>query len=179
MVVCCFTIYRSYQKISEVENRIYILDNEKAIEAFAADRRDNIPVEARSHIRAFHSYFFTLDPDDEVIRRNIGKALYLADGSARKQYQDLTESNFYSNIITGNISQTVSLDSIVVDFQEDPYRFKYFGKQQIIRPTAIVTRKLITEGQLRTVARSDNNPHGFLIERWNIIENNDLDFQKR
>lgn len=179
MVVCCFTIYQSYNKVREVENRIYILDNEKALEAFSADRRENIPVEARSHIGTFHSYFFTLDPDDKVITRNIGKALYLADGSARKQYQDLTESNFYSNIISGNISQTISLDSISIDFQENPYRFRYYGKQHIIRPTATVTRRLITEGQLRTVARSDNNPHGFLIERWNIIENNDLDFQTR
>ena len=32
----------------------------------------------------------------------------------------------------------------------------------------------ITEGFLRNVARSDNNPHGFLIERWRVLENKDL-----
>ncbi|TYR37636.1 conjugative transposon protein TraK [Sphingobacterium phlebotomi] len=179
VVVCCFTIHRSYLKISEAEGRIYILANEKAFEASAEDRNDNLPVEARSHIRSFHSYFFTLDPDNEVIKRNIGRALYLADGSARKQYDDLQESNFYANIISGNISQTVAADSIIVEFQEIPFRFRYHGKQKIIRPTAIVTRTLITEGQLRIVARSDNNPHGFLIERWNIIENTDLDSKRR
>jgi hypothetical protein len=40
-------------------------------------------------------------------------------------------------------------------------------------------RNLITEGFLRNVARSDNNPHGFLIEKWTTIENKDLKTEKR
>ena len=60
-----------------------------------------------------------------------------------------------------------------------PYHFKCIGAQRIIRPTSIVTRKLITEGYLRTVSRSDNNPHGFLIEKWETIENKDINIQNR
>ncbi|MDP3180258.1 MAG: conjugative transposon protein TraK, partial [Bacteroidota bacterium] len=40
-------------------------------------------------------------------------------------------------------------------------------------------RSLITEGALRNVSRSDNNPHGFLIERWNTIENRDIKTENR
>ena len=40
-------------------------------------------------------------------------------------------------------------------------------------------QNLITEGNLRNVSRSDNNPHGFLIERWNTIENKDLAVENR
>jgi hypothetical protein len=43
----------------------------------------------------------------------------------------------------------------------------------------VVTRDLVTEGWLREVNRSDNNPHGFLIERWAIIENRDLKVEQR
>lgn len=179
MVVCCYTVVESYRMVDRAQQRIYILANEKALEAFSADGRDNIPVEARSHIASFHHHFFTLDPDDKVIEENIGKALYLADGTARKQYQDLKESNYYSNVISGNISQRITVDSISLDLQDHPYRFVYHGKQEIIRPTATVTRSLITDGQARRVNRSDNNPHGFLIERWRIIENKDLDFKRR
>jgi len=55
-----------------------------------------------------------------------------------------------------------------------PYHFRCYATQSIIRTTSTVTRSLITEGDLRNVSRSDNNPHGFLIERWNTIENKDL-----
>lgn len=179
MVTCCYTVYESYRMVSKAQERIYLLANGKALEAFSAERKDNIPVEARNHIRMFHHYFFTLDPDDKVIESNIGKALYLADGTARKQYEDLKESNFYSSIISGNISQKITVDSIVLDLQDYPYRFRYYGQQQIIRPTALVTRTLVTEGSLRNVSRSDNNSHGFLIEKWRILENRDVNFQKR
>lgn len=179
MVICSFTVYESYRMVTKAQDRIYLLANGKALEAFSAERGDNIPVEARDHIRMFHHYFFSLDPDDKVIEDNIGKALYLADATARKQYEDLKEGNFYSSIISGNISQKVSVDSISIDFQQYPYHFRYYGQQQIIRPTALVNRSLLTEGYLRNVSRSDNNPHGFLIERWRIIENRDINLQKR
>ncbi|MEX2233121.1 MAG: conjugative transposon protein TraK, partial [Cyclobacteriaceae bacterium] len=57
-----FTIHKSFQLITEAEERIYILSNGKALEAWSAERKDNIPVEARDHVRMFHHHFFTLDP---------------------------------------------------------------------------------------------------------------------
>ncbi len=177
--ICCFTIYKSYQHITAVEERIYILSNGKALEAWAAERKDNIPVEARDHIRMFHHYFFTLDPDDRAIDTNITKALYLADASAKHQYDNLRENRYYSNIISANISQQLIADSIQVDINQYPFYFKFFGRQRIIRTTSIVTRSLITQGYLRHVTRTDNNPHGFLIERWTTLQNNDLHTETR
>ncbi|MEO7047497.1 MAG: conjugative transposon protein TraK, partial [Ferruginibacter sp.] len=77
-------------------------------------------------------------------------------------------------LISGNVNQTISIDSVVVDINEYPYKFRCYASQSIIRPSSITTRSLVTEGALRNVSRSDNNPHGFLIERWNTIENRDL-----
>src|SRR6476659_9126081 len=83
LLACCllsgFVVYKSYQLIGRSQERIYILANGKALEAYSADRKDNIPVEARDHVAMFHHYFFTLAPDDKVIQSNITKALYLAD----------------------------------------------------------------------------------------------------
>ncbi|HTF21687.1 MAG TPA: conjugative transposon protein TraK [Chryseolinea sp.] len=172
--ICCFTVYKSFQLITQTQQRIYILSNSKALEAYAAERKDNIPVEARDHVRMFHHYFLTLDPDDKMIQVNITKALYLADISAKIQYDNLKESRYYSNIISGNISQSIEPDSIRIDLGSYPYYFRYYAKQRIIRATSIVMRSLITEGFLRNVARSDNNSHGFLIERWNTLENKDI-----
>ena len=177
--ICAFVLYKSYELSAKVQDRIYILAGDKVLEAYASGKKDNIPVEARDHIKVFHGFFFTLDPDDMVIEKNIGKALYLADASAKKQYDNLKETGYYSNIISGNISQEVSIDSVDLDTRALPYHFKCFGTMRIIRPNSIVTRNLITQGYLRNVARSDHNPHGFLIERWETLENKDIKKENR
>lgn len=174
-----FIAYKSYDLVSMSQERIYILANGKAMEAFAAERKDNIHVEARDHVKMFHHYFFSMDPDDDVINSNITKALYLADGSAKIQYDNLTENGFYTNIISGNISQEIEADSIQIDVESYPYYFRYRGVQRMIRPTSIVTRSLVTEGYLRNVSRSDHNAHGFLIERWKTLANEDLKTESR
>ena len=171
--ICGFALYKSYQFASVTNNHVYILANGKALEAFAADRKDNIPVEARDHIRMFHHDFFTLDPDEKVIEANIGKALYLADESARDQYNGLKEKSYYNNLISGNISQSIQVDSIALDMNQYPYYFKCWAIQKLIRSTSSVNKLLITQGYLRNVSRSDNNPHGFLIERWETLANRD------
>ncbi|WP_343614900.1 conjugative transposon protein TraK [Flavobacterium sp.] len=173
-VITCYALYKSFTSVALMQDKVYILANGKALEAYASDRKDNVPVEARDHIKTFHQFFFSLDPDDKVIKINITKALYLADNSVKRIYDDLKENGYYSGIISGNISQTVAIDSIRIDINEYPYRFKCFARQNIIRTTSILNRNLITEGTLRNVSRSDNNPHGFLIERFNTLENKDL-----
>ncbi|MGV8094843.1 MAG: conjugative transposon protein TraK [Mangrovibacterium sp.] len=179
VLICCFTLYKSYSLVSQMQDRIYILAGGKALEAYASNRRDNIPVEARDHIKTFHTLFFTLDPDDKAIQANIAKALYLADGTAKRVYDDLKENGYYAGLISGNVNQTIGVDSVTVDTDQYPYRFRCYATQSIIRPTSITTRSLVTEGALRSISRSDNNPHGFLIERWNTIENRDLKTMSR
>lgn len=171
--------FQSYRISSQAQQRIYILANGKAIEAFAADRKENIPVEARDHVKVFHQQFFTLDPDEKVIQSGISRALYLADRTAKEQYDNLKENGYYANLIAGNISQDIEADSIQIITDTYPFYFQYRGTQRIIRPTTVTKRSLVTEGYLRYVSRSDHNPHGFLIERWRTLENKDIDVKER
>jgi len=174
-----FALYKSFGLVAEMKEKVYVLANGKALEAFASDRKDNIAVEARDHVKTFHRLFFTLDPDEQVIKENVTKALYLSDESAKRVYDDLKEKGYYGNIISGNISQTIEVDSVTIKLNDYPYRFRCYATQKIIRATTIAKRSLTTEGGLRNVSRSDNNPHGFLIERWNTIENRDLNTENR
>jgi len=178
-LLSAYVIYRAYSLATVTQQRIYVLVNGKALEAYAADRKDNIPVEAKDHVRMFHQYFFSLSPDDKAIQATVGKALYLADGSAKRQYDNLKESNYYSGLISGNVSQTLLIDSIQLNTDQYPFYFRFFGKQELTRPTSLVTRSLVTEGYLRNIARSENNAHGFLIERWTVLENKDIDIKNR
>ena len=179
LCICVFALYENHRVITEAQQRIFILANGKALEAYGADRKDNIPVEARDHISMFHHYFFSLDPDEKIITANITRALYLADGSAKKQYDNLKESGYYTNLISGNISQQIIIDSVTVDINSYPFYFRCIAREKLIRTTSVVTRSLISEGYLRNIERSDNNSHGFLIERWEIIENKDLKIENR
>lgn len=184
VIICCvqlscFIIFESYQFAQKVQSTSYVLVNGKALEAIASDRKSNITVEAKDHISNFHHFFFTLDPDEQVIQSNLSKALYLSDGSARRQYDNLKEGGYYNNLIAANISQAITVDSVYLDLNQRPYYFRCYSTQHITRTTNITTRNLITEGYLREVARSDHNPHGFLIERWATLENKDIKVDNR
>lgn len=184
VIVCAFGFagyvkYQSSEELARAESRVYILSSGKAMEVLASDRKDNVPVEARDHICRFHELFFTLDPDEKVIQGNIGKALYLADGSAKGLYDNLRETGYYGGVISGNISQEITVDSVILNMERYPFYFRCNSMLRIIRPTSIVTRDLITEGYLRNVSRSDHNPHGFLIERWATLKNRDIKVETR
>src|SRR5688572_31202176 len=121
VMICGYSIYKSIEMVTHMQERIYILANGKVLEAFSSERKDNIPVEARDHVRMFHYYFFTLHPDDKVIQANIKRALYLADKTAQTQYDNLKENSYYANIISGNVSQEIQIDSIKVDINQYPF----------------------------------------------------------
>lgn len=179
LLICFYALYQNVQLVARVQDRVYVLAGNKAMEVFASNRKDNIAVEARDHVAMFHTFFFSLDPDEKAIAVTIKKALYMADGSAKKQYDDLVETGYIAGIISGNISQQITIDSVVVNISAQPYLFRCYATLKIIRPTSAVTRSLITQGYLREIARSDHNPHGFLIERWETMENKDLKIENR
>jgi conjugative transposon TraK protein len=169
-----YAVYKGFASVETSNDKIYLLANGQAIKANLSSRSENLAVEVRDHVKNFHRLFFTLDPDDKVIKENITQALYLADGSAKQAYDDLQEKGFYNGIISGNISQRINIDSVQVDVNTMPYKFNCFATQEIIRSTNTLKRKLLTSGTIREVSRSDNNPHGFLIQQWKILVNQDI-----
>jgi conjugative transposon TraK protein len=181
VAICCYTIYRTSTALERNRHEIYLLVNGKLMNAIAIDRKDSLSVELRDHVKMFHFYFYSLEPDEQIIKRHLIAALYLADNSAKQEYDNLTETGYYSNIISGNISQQVlDPDSVQVNTSQPPYYFRYYGKLRIVRETSILTRSLITEGAVRVLgAVSDKNPHGFLIENWKVLENKDLSVELR
>lgn len=175
LLICCYTLYMAKQTIATSQGKVFILNNGKLLEATAVNRKQQLPVEVRDHVATFHQYFFNLEPDEQLIRKQVGKALYLCDESARREYNNLNESGYYAGIVSGNISQRLETDSIQVDLNSSPWSVKYFGKLSIIRPTSVTIRSLVTQASLRDLETiSDNNPHGFLMEHWKIIDNHDI-----
>lgn len=139
----------------------------------------NRPVEAKSHVRRFHELFFTLSPDKGAIESNIKRSLFLADKTAFNYYKDLAEKGYYNRVISGNVTQTVEIDSVKCDFDQYPYKVKTYARQLIVRESSLTVRSLVTSCRLLNATRSDNNPHGFIIEAFTITENKDLQTVKR
>ena len=173
--ICMWSLWLNKKQIDKLNGRVYVIANGKLLDAVAIDRADSIAIEIRDHVKMFHYYFFNLAPEDQAIQESIAKALYLADGSAKRVYDDYAESGYYNNLISGKINQQVmDYDSILIDLDHLPISFRYYGKEIITRSTNKVTRSLITQGIIMFSKISDKNPHGFLIEKWRVIENLDL-----
>lgn len=128
----------------------------------------------RGCIENFHQYFFNLPPDNDYIKWTVGKAMYMADGTALKQKQALDENGFYSDIISSSAVCTIICDSI--QFDEHTRRFNYYGTQIIKRRTRDLRRSMLTTGSIENVPRTQNNPHGLMITNWRTLENKDLDY---
>jgi len=178
--VSVYVFQLSANMVERSRQKIYVLDNGKSLlVALREDISENRNAEARDHVKRFHELFFTMEPDKEYIENNVREALHLADRSAMEQYQSYKESNLYNQVIASDISMTLQTDSIQLDFSTYPYRFYFYGKQKIVRKSNITIRRLSTSGSLRNISRTDNNPHGFLMENWRITDNQDLETIKR
>lgn len=179
-VVVVWSVYSSYEFAEKQREKIYVLDGGKSLMlALSQDLSQNRPAEAREHVRRFHELFFTLSPDKSAIEHNVKRALLLADKSAYNYYSDFAEKGYYNRIIAGNINQVLKVDSVVCNFDSYPYQAKTYAKQMIIRASNVTERSLVTTCRLLNSSRSDDNPNGFTIEGFTIIENKDLQTVKR
>lgn len=176
LLVVGLVIFKSYQFAEEQRQKIYVLDNGKSLMvALSQDMSINRPVEAREHVRRFHELFFTIAPDKNAIESNVKRAFNLADQSAFNYYKDLSEKGYYNRMISGNIQQRIEIDSVVADFNSYPYAVQTFARQFIIRSSNLTIRSLITNCSLVNSVRSDSNPQGFTIEKFNVVENKDVE----
>lgn len=172
-VICGFLIFYGAKVISEERKQVYVLDGDIPFLAQRTQEEANFVMEAKADIQLFHQYFFNLAPDDDYIKWTIGKALYMADGSALKQKQGMDESGFFNDVVSTSATCTIICDSIKLD--ERARKFVYYGTQTIRRPSRTIRRTLITTGGLINAPRTENNPHGLLITNWRTLKNIDLD----
>ncbi|MFR2524222.1 MAG: conjugative transposon protein TraK [Alistipes sp.] len=180
LLLTVVTVWSAFSFAERQRQKIYVLDQGRSLMlALSQDLQQNRPVEAREHVRRFHQLFFSLSPDKSAIEGNITRALLLADKSAMSYYRDLMEKGYFNRLIAGNIIQTVEIDSIRCDFAAYPYQVRTYARQRILRESTVTERSLVTTCQIVNATRSDNNPQGFMIERFNIIENKDLTTYER
>lgn len=178
--VAVYSVFSAYRFAERQREKIYMLDGGKSLMlALSQDLSQNRPAEAREHVRRFHELFFSLSPEKSAIEHNVKRALLLADKSAYNYYVDFAEKGYYNRIIAGNINQVLQVDSVVCNFDRYPYEVSTYARQMIIRESNVTERSLRTSCRLLNASRSDDNPNGFTIEGFTILENRDLQTLKR
>lgn len=170
--ICGITVWSCMSMLREERSQIYVLDGDIPFLAERTKLETNFIMEAKAHIQLFHHYFFNLPPDNDYIKWTVGKAMYMADGTALKQKQAMDENGFFSDIVSSSAVCTITCDSI--NFDEHEKKFIYYGTQFIKRRTRNQKRSLITTGSIESVPRTQNNPHGLMITNWKTLENKDL-----
>ena len=173
MVISMSSIWTARSMVADAQKKIYVLDGTVPVLVERTTMDETLDVVAKSHIERFHHLFFTLAPDDKYIKYTMDKAMYLVDETGLAQYNTLKERGFYNNIMGTSAVFSIYCDSI--NFDSHKMEFKYYGRQRIERRTSILTRELVTAGQLKRVPRTDNNPHGLLIVNWRTLLNKDIE----
>ena len=173
IVISISSIWTARTMVQDSQQKVYVLDGNVPILVQRSSMDERLDVEAKSHIERFHHLFFTLAPDDKYIKYTMEKAMYLVDETGLAQFNALKEKGFYSNIMGTSAVFSIYCDS--VKFDKEKMEFTYYGRQRIERRTSILTRELVTAGQVKRVPRTDNNPHGLLIVNWRTLLNKDID----
>lgn len=178
--IVIYSVWSSFAFAEKQREKIYVLDGGKSLMlALSQDLSQNRPAEAKEHVRRFHELFFTLSPEKSAIEHNVKRALLLADKSAYNYYADFAEKGYYNRLIAGNINQVLQVDSVLCNFDRYPYEVSTYARQMIIRQSNVTERSLVTTCRLLNASRSDDNPNGFTIEGFTILENKDLQTLKR
>ena len=177
VVISISSLFTARMMVDDAQKKIYVLDGTVPILVQRTTMDETLDVEAKSHVELFHHLFFTLAPDDKYINYTMEKAMYLVDESGLAQYNTLKERGLFSNII--GTSSVFSIFGDSIKFDKDKMEFTYYGRQRIERRTNVLYREIVTTGSLKRVPRTENNPHGLLIENWRTILNKDIEQRKK
>ena len=161
-------------------SKIYVLDQGKSLLlALQTDAILSKDVEIRDHVTRFHELMFSLSPQKQTIQENLDRAFNLADRSAWEYSQDLAEKGYYARLVSANISQQMIVDSVKFMGAGYPYQVRTYARQYVVRESTVSQYSFVSTCQLINAGRSDVNPHGLIIEKFKVVENNLIETRKR
>jgi len=130
----------------------------------------------------WNSYRFAEKQREKIYVLDNGKSLMLAlsqdlsqnrPAEAREHVRRFHEMFFTLSPEKSAIEHNVKRALLLAD------KSVYHYYQKIIRQSNVTERSLVTTCRLLNASRSDDNPNGFTIEGFTIIENKDLQTIKR
>ncbi|MEM7485465.1 MAG: conjugal transfer protein TraK [Bacteroidota bacterium] len=131
-------------------------------------QKENIEVEALSHLDLFHHYFYGIDESN--YKRNLEKALWLGDSTVDNVYRQKKADGVYNRLLQYSLVQKVISIDTELTLSKKGNSFRTETVFEINRGSVIDRYRLVTTGDLLIVDRNfPNNTHGLLIT--NFFEN--------
>ena len=128
-------------------------------------QKENLEVEALSHLYLFHTYFYNIDATN--YERNLEKALWLGNSSVDNVYRQKKADGVYNRLLQYSLVQKVISIESEVNIEMEPYTFKTRTVFEINRGKIVDRYELISSGNLINVDRNfPNNTHGLLITNY-------------
>ncbi|APS40618.1 conjugal transfer protein TraK [Salegentibacter sp. T436] len=128
-------------------------------------QKENLEVEALSHLDLFHTYFYNIDATN--YERNLEKALWLGNSSVDNVYRQKKADGVYNRLLQYSLVQKVISIEPEVNIEMEPYTFKTRTVFEINRGKIVDRYELISSGNLINVDRNfPNNTHGLLITNY-------------
>lgn len=179
-VVSLGAVFISATYVASHSDNIYVLDRGTAYSAtVAAAESINRSYEVEDHVTRFHEFMFNLPPSSEAIRTNVEAATLMCDQSAYDYYMDLQEKGYYSRLISNNMTQYLSIDSVKVNMGVYPYTETTYGRLFILRESNVTQYRFESIGQVVDVGRSKKNPHGLMLEKFTVTHNDNMGTRRR
>ena len=179
-VIAIGSLVYAFSYVGSRMDRIYIVDsNGQALSAQAADASFMRWIECRDHLTRFHELMFNLSPSSESIKNNIERAMSMADKSAYNYYADLSEKDYYRRLVSANIVQQIVIDSVKINMNAYPHDMHTYATLYIMRESNITTYAFESVGRLVEMGRSETNPHGLMLERFQVIKNEKIETRRR
>ena len=178
--VAVITVDRAVSFARGERDQIFVVDaGGVATAAKASPSGAQKDLEAQDHLVRFHELMFNLSPSSEAIKRNIDRALVMSDRSAYDYWTDMSERGFYQRLVSANISQQIVVDSVRTDLSLYPYEAVTYGKLYLLRESNITAYRFESSCRLVDVERSQNNPHGLMIEKFTVTRNENMGTKRR
>ena len=155
-----------FKMSTEMLNSSFVVNSDgSVIPLKLVDQKENLEVEALSHLRLFHSYFYGLD--DSNYSEHLEKALWLGDATVDNVYRQKKADGIYNRLLQYSLLQRIiSIESEVV-LDQSPFHFRTHTVFEINRGTTTDRYQLISTGKLIQVDRNfPHNPHGLLITHY-------------
>ena len=159
-VISLWMAYRANRML--LENAFAVNTDGSVIPLKLVAQRENLEVEARSHLQLFHSYFYGIDGSN--YERNLEKALWLGDSSVDEAYRQKRADGVYNRLLQYSLVEKIVSINIQLDLEKEPYSFEVETFFEIDRGAVTDRYQLITTGNLIHVDRHfPHNTHGLLI----------------
>jgi hypothetical protein len=169
LLTCVFSILTVLRFNRSMLNSTFAVNTDGSIIPLKlVSQKENMEVEALSHLDLFHQYFYGIDESN--YEKNLEKALWLGNSTVDNVYRQKKADGVYNRLLQYSLVQKVISVHTELTLTSESTSFRSEVIFEINRGSIVDKYQLITSGTLIPVDRNfPNNTHGLLIT--NFFEN--------